>query len=452
MARARSGGGGSSSAWAVVIFGAGFFICMVMAIIFLTQVSGARQGEQDAKKALAAFASPAEQNSPEVSALREAGGSVLGALLDERAWLRSTIAQDPEKSKQELETGLKNLGIEGRALFQEVKRLHNDYAAQSQLKDTLEEALAKARQRADEAEKAKADLDQSYQDSLASLNDTMGQTTDALDATQDRIKEQASTLEAQMADARGEAHDQVAVLDEQVREKDTEIARLLRIIDGLSGGQGTDPGPGNLTQADGRIVSLIGGRNEVYISLGRSDRLLMGMTFEVFGTNELVKLDQYEQVRGKATIEVVSVDDGASVARIVRLERGASVKDDDVIVNLAYDPDSIYKFHVYGDFDIEGTGVATAEGRATIESKISQWGGQVTDGLTYDVDYLVLGAEPPLPTAPPQGEVDPVKIAIYVGKQQDFETYQQLVGEARSLDIPILNQNRFLALVGHYDR
>jgi len=452
MARARSGGGGSGSAWAVVVFGAGFFICLVMAIIFLTQVSGARQGEQDAKKALAKFASPAEQNSPEVTALGEGGGSIIKALLDERAWLRSTIAQDPGKSKPELETGLKNLGIEGRALFQEIKSLQDKYAALDQEKEALEEALTNARLRADEAEKAKADLDQSYRDSLASLNDTIGQTTDALDATQDQIKEQASTLSIQMADARGESRDLVGSLEEQVRVKDTEIARLLRIIDDLGGGNRTDPGPGNLTQADGRIVSLIGGRNEVYISLGRSDRLLMGMTFEVFGSTELVKLDNYEKVRGKASIEVISVDDGASIARIVRLERGASVKDDDIIVNLAYDPDSTYKFHVYGDFDVLGTGVATAEGRATIESKINQDGGEISDELSYDVDYLVLGSEPPLPSAPPDGEVDPVKIEVYIRQQQDFQTYQQLVGEARNLDIPVLNQNRFLALMGHYDR
>jgi hypothetical protein len=452
MARARSGGGGSGSAWGLVIFGAGFFISLVMAIIFMTQVSGARQGEQEAKKALAAFASPTEQNAPEIAALTDGGGSVVGALLKERAWLRSTISQDPEKSRPELETGLKNLGIEGRALFQEIKRLQNDFAALDQLKSTLEEELAKARQRADEAEKAKADLDKNYNDSLARLDNTMGETTAALDATQDRIKEQASTLETQMADARGESRDLVGTLEERVREKDTEIARLLRVIDELTGGGNQDPGPGNLTQADGRIVSLIGGRNEVYISLGKSDHLLMGMTFEVFDDNELVKLDNYENVRGKATIEVVSVDEGASVARIVRRERGQTVKDNDVIVNLAYDPESVYKFHVYGDFDLRGSGVASAEGRTTIESKIRQNGGRISDDLTYDVDYLVLGSEPPLPTAPPEGEVDPVKIAIYVREQQDFETYQQLVGEARSLDIPVLNQNRFLALMGLYDR
>jgi hypothetical protein len=30
--------------------------------------------------------------------------------------------------------------------------------------------------------------------------------------------------------------------------------------------------------------------------------------------------------------------------------------------------------------------------------------------------------------------------------------YQKLIGEAKTLSIPVLNQNRFLALVGYYQR
>jgi hypothetical protein len=192
----------------------------------------------------------------------------------------------------------------------------------------------------------------------------------------------------------------------------------------------------------------------VYVSLGRADRLQMGMTFEVFDANELVKLDEYERVRGKATLEVVSVEEATSIARIVRQERGRPVQEGDAIVNLVYDPQAVYKFYVYGEFDIDGDGVPDENGIDTIKSRVRQWGGRVSDSLTYDVDYLVLGMEPPLPTAPPEGEVDPVKIAQYVQAQREYETYQELIGEARSpsLQIPILNQNRFLALTGYYDR
>lgn len=452
MARVRSGGG-SGSAWALVIFGAGFFICLLLAIVFYTQVSGARQGEENARNRLAEFATAAEQSSPEVEALK-ANGSVVGSLLEERQWLRTTIANDPAKSKQEIEASLKSLGVQGASLLQEATRLQNELSGVKQLNETLQQELDSARARADSAEKAKSDLDQSYKDSLASLQATLNQTADALEATRAKIQQQKSTLDTQMAGTREDYIAQIASLEEQLHKNEIELQRLLKINAELSGNQGQDPGPGNLTKADGRIVSIIGGRPEAYISLGRNDRLQMGMTFEVFDANELVKIDEYDRLRGKATLEVVSVDDGASVARIVRQERGRAVQEGDSIVNLVYDPQAVYKFYVYGEFDLNGDGVADPDGIDAIKSRVLQWGGRLSDSLSYDVDYLVLGAEPPLPTPPPDGEVDPVKIAKYVQEQREYETYQELIGEARSasLNIPILNQNRFLALTGQYDR
>ncbi len=454
MARARSGGGSGSAVAALVFFGAGFFISLLLAVVFYTQVSGARQGQAGAEARLAEYASPSEQSSPEVEALKTGQGSVVGALLEERNWLRKQIANDTGKSRDEIKASFVTLGIADRTLLPEVSRLQNEESALKELNNTLQQDLANARARAKAAEKAKADLDQSYKDALANLGATVDQTGDVLKTTQVKIQEQKSTLDGQMADTRSEYVGQIAGLEDTIAQGNAEIRRLLKIIDDLGGGGELDPGPGNLTRADGRVVSVIGGRSEVYISLGRSDRLQMGMTFEVFDDNDLVKLNEYQQVRGKATLEVVSVNDAASVARIVRLERGASVNDNDQIVNLAYDPQSIQKFYVYGKFNIDANGGKEVDDRDRIVSMISQWGGKVTDDLTYDVDYLVLGAEPPLPTPPPDGEVDPVKIRQYVAAQQEFETYQELIGEARSksLNIPVLNQNRFLALVGYYDR
>jgi hypothetical protein len=453
MARARSGGG-SGSAWALVFFGAGFFICLLLAIVFYTQVNGAKQGEENAKNRLAEFATPTEQSSPDIEALRADGGTVVGALTEERGWLRTVVANDPGKSRQEIEASLVSLGMEGVSLLQAATRLQNELSGANKMNQTLQTELGNARARADEADLAKSTLDQSYKDSLASLQATLDQTTDALEATRLKITDQKTTLDGEMAGTREEYVGLIASLEQDVASKEAEIRRLVTEITNLGGGLGQDPGPGNLTRADGRIVSVIGGRSEVYISLGRADRLQMGMTFEVFNANEAVKLNEYEQLRGKATLEIMSVDETASLARIVRIERGRSVTEGDAVVNLVYDPQATYKFYVYGEFDVDGTGVSDAKGRDRILSMVQQWGGRISDELTYDVDYLVLGAEPPLPTPPPEGEVDPVQIAKYVQAQREYETYQELIGEARSssLNIPILNQNRFLALVGVYDR
>lgn len=451
MARAR--GGSSGSAWALVIFGALFFVSLLLAIVFFTQVKGAQEGQKNAEDRLAEFARPNEQSLPEMDSLRAEGGSVVGGLMDERAWLRTTVANDPDKSKEEIQASLASLGLEGVSLLQEVTRLQNELAGSIEMRQTLDEELTDARDRAVAAEQAKSDLDQGYQDSLASLQATLDQTTQALEATRQKIQEQKSMLDGEMAGTRQAYVDQIAAFEQQLTDKESEIAKLRKELFEWGGKAGQDKGPGNLTRVDGRIVSMGSGPNEVYISLGRDDRVQRGMTFEIFDSDELVKLTGYNNLRGKATIEVVDVNDAASLARIVRSERGRGVAEGDAIVNLVYDPQATYKFFVYGDFDFDD-GTTGLDGQDRIVSRIRQWGGEVSDALTYDVDYLVLGKEPPLPTPPAEGEVDPTAIANYVAAKREYETYQQLIGEARSesLNIPILNQNRFLALVGEYDR
>ena len=52
----------------------------------------------------------------------------------------------------------------------------------------------------------------------------------------------------------------------------------------------------------------------------------------------------------------------------------------------------------------------------------------------------------------PASEFDPVKIERVAAQRRKYETYQSLISEAKALSIPILNQNRFLVLVGYYQR
>src|SRR5690606_23185485 len=111
------------------------------------------------------------------------------------------------------------------------------------------------------------------------------------------------------------------------------------------------------------------------------------------------------------------------------------------------------------DFDVDNTGRTSMSDRRRIETMILQWGGKLSQAseednreLSYDVDYLVLGEEPELPTPLPPGTFDPEIIEAHRAKQRRWERYNQLVKEARELQIPVLNQNRFLLLVGYYQR
>src|SRR5206468_2777376 len=86
--------------------------------------------------------------------------------------------------------------------------------------------------------------------------------------------------------------------------------------------------------------------------------------------------------------------------------------------NAVYDPNKVYTFLVYGNFDANQDGVATQQEavdiRALIESwggkvvdelagNVDSWGGKVVDELAANVDFLVLGQKPPLPPQPQSG-------------------------------------------------
>src|SRR5690606_39257777 len=130
----------------------------------------------------------------------------------------------------------------------------------------------------------------------------------------------------------------------------------------------------------------------------------------------------------------------------------------DVIANLVYDPKMKFTFFVFGDFDLDGSGQPTLTDRRRIDGMITAWGGQVVTtnandpkALSAEVDFLVLGAEPVLPYEA-LDKTDPVAIENYNRALAKFVTYQNLTAEAKRLSIPVLNQNRFLTMVGYYQR
>ena len=71
--------------------------------------------------------------------------------------------------------------------------------------------------------------------------------------------------------------------------------------------------------------------------------------------------------------------------------------------------------------------------------------------MSFDTDYLVLGAEPSFPNKP-DDELDLVLMREYRVGLENFQAYQDLLGTAQGLGIPVLNQSRFLDLVGYFER
>ncbi len=462
MARARNSGGGGS-VWGMVILGMLFFVCLVLSITFYVQLQGARELADEADAELNRFATEGLRNDPAVLDLLEARDPVVAQLLDHRTRLRGLIGEnvdlddldDDEQLENVLDSALHARVTEAVAqhgsLSAAVTALRGDVAAREQRIDALEQERDTARQQLEQAQERLAELQNEYaqteQQLRSQLEEVTGQFTGHVDAT----SASESELRELVEQARREQEQRVAELDDQITrltgERDElrrEIRELVRREDRVA--------PPDVVLPAGRIVSVIDAERRAQIDIGRRDRLVLGMTFEVFDRDEMVRYQPDRALRGKATVEVIGLQDEAAMTRIVRRAPNAELRPDDQVVNLVYDPHATYRFFVYGEFDIDRDGRATEAERQRVKQMIRDWGGEVADELRYDVDFVVLGAAPERPQDLPPGVVDPERIQRAREAQEIFERYQSLEEEALAYGIPVLNQNRFLTLVGHYRR
>ena len=208
------------------------------------------------------------------------------------------------------------------------------------------------------------------------------------------------------------------------------------------------------TLVDGRIID-IAANDQVFIDRGRKHRVVLGMTFEVYDDAASIQIDLVtgQVPRGKGSLQVIKVGDTTSTCKITRFTRGRPVVREDVIANAVYDPEYRFKFLVHGKFDVDLDGRPSSTEAEYLRSLIVEWGGEVVRGdeLTGDLDFLVLGVEPPMP---PRLRLDAKapQIEIWSRKRQAAMKYDELFRQGREAQIPVLNANRFFILIGHTER
>jgi hypothetical protein len=445
MARARTGGG--VAIWALTLFVIAFFFSLVMAIIFASQNAKEVEKADIAIRELKKVGRPNEL----LSVSPPAGQTIVGYLSKENSQLKRMISSDADLSSEVLDKMRTERNIE-RTLFDELTHLNNELSAAGARAGQAEAAKAAAETAAATAIAAKTTLDTQYNKTVADLLGQIKKVQGDFDQYRKDIRGSDEKLSSDLAELRRDKDQEIASLQQGSRQKDSEIARLRteirRLTEPITGVAGVE----NLVPSDGQITAVTGDDKQVYIDLGAQEHLLLGTTFEVFASEELVKTDEYDNARGKGTIEVIYIDEVTALCRVVRKSYRTTLRPGDKIINVVFDPKKTYRFHIYGDFDTNYDGEATELERKLVDSKIRSWGGVITDDLSYNVDYLVLGIEPPLPDALSANEIDPVLIARNVEQKRAYEQYHKLIGQARTLAVPVLNQNRFLALTGHYER
>ncbi|MHC5114200.1 MAG: hypothetical protein ACYTGP_07210 [Planctomycetota bacterium] len=206
---------------------------------------------------------------------------------------------------------------------------------------------------------------------------------------------------------------------------------------------------------DGQIIDVDPGQEQVYINRGKKDRIVLGMTFEVYDDAASIRVDERTGVlpRGKASLQVVKVADGTATCKLTRTVPGRPVVRNNVIANAIYDPDYRFKFMIHGKFDVDGDGRATKEEADHLASLVIKWGGEIVEGdeLPGDLDFLVLGQMPPMPAALPANATD-AQTRVWVEKRAARLRYEELFKRASEAQIPVLNANRFFVLIGRTNR
>ena len=453
----RARGGGTGMAVALVIFVLLFVVALGLAIVYMNKNEELKFNSDRAVSELNEYVRGPERSSEDVKMAREAakdaGGndSVVGHLIKERKTLLAYIsnANTLEVTKKTLESKK----LEGGNIVATIEGLRAD-------KDALD-AKWKAEQKLKEdaiAEKMKAlqektQLEQQYAAATQQRTTEVQQIDANIKAGQKTSSDTFTSLQASQEEAAKKAAEEIA-------KKEDEKAALMQQIQTLQGklqeyqrNTVSTGGPAPELQTDGNVLSVVPEDNIVSIDLGRVNRIYLGLTFEVFDRKKGVSKDQFGDVRGKASVEVVKIKETTCECRIVRVDRGAAILEGDLVANVVFDKYRVFKFYVFGEFDLNNDGVASTTDTRRIVSLVEQWGGSAAKQMAYDVDFLVLGKRPEQPKPLKEGEVEtPEEIARRAAADAAVKSFLELEGLARTYKIPILNQNRFLTLIGYYER
>lgn len=294
-------------------------------------------------------------------------------------------------------------------------------------------------------------LNSAQQAALAGLNTDVGNYKGQVDGFRSDLQTRVGEMASQIDKVREEADREKVQLNNELtklREELLVAQGKIRELQKNRASEGVRPAD-EFALVDGEIIGLDSMDDRmVYLNIGRKQRVVIGMSFEVYSDATAMRPDESgEAPRGKASVEVIRLDENSSVARITRNPRGNPIARGDVIANPLFDPRKTYTFLVFGNFDPQNIGRSTPEGQSEIRALIEGWGGKVTDQLAGNVDFLVLGSRPVLPPRPPADAPAEV-VQQFIRVQRLAREYDRLLEQAAATSIPVLNENRLNTLLG----
>ncbi|MFN0012061.1 MAG: hypothetical protein ACKVS8_10500 [Phycisphaerales bacterium] len=440
----------------IALLGVSTLALFVLTLMFWSDLQNTKRDRQQFADDVKAFVAQGEMNSDGVRSLKA-----------EAEAQRKTVVSYLQESSQTLAQKLSGSAKGGmKELIETVdKRLDGqptNLLALMADKDTKIAQLTKAAADADAARQAalkdlenqsavtKAQKD-SFDGAVASMGQDVGKVKDDAETYRSDLEKARGDMTASVEAQKREGEDKEAGLNNKISKLNEELLvaqgkiRALTEKNKAAALRPTD----EAALVDGGVINVDAASGMVFVDRGRKHRVVLGMRFEVFADASVIRPDAEtgDYPRGKATIEITKVDDSTSIARVLSGQRGNPVIRGDVLANALYDPAKTYSFLVYGNFDINRDGLSSVEEQTDIRAQVREWGGTISETLSGDVDFLVLGARPTLPPTPPADAPVPV-VQEFIRLKRVVQEYDRLVEQATATSIPVLNQNRLFTLTG----
>ena len=376
-------------------------------------------------------------------------------LQDDKHQIMQYLTGNGSDSLDTAKDSLVSLGVgDGETVREILRDLSRDQRTKQQEIGGLESKLANRQDEIDDLKASMRQLEEDHRAEVDGINtEVNGYRTEAL-RNRDRLDEAEGEYRAAVDRLDDRYQGEIADLQNQNDRLNEESVRLkdrvgdLQAIIARSRPTGGDPS----LLVDGHIIDQAGSSDAVFIDRGKKHHIVLGMTFEVYDRETAIQVDPLSgrMSRGKASLQVTNVAATTSTCKIIRAVPGRPVVRDDVIANAVYDPKYVFKFLIHGRFDVDGDGRPSAAEAQHLRSRVIRWGGAIVTGddLPGDLDFLVLGAQPPIP-GPLATQATDRQTEIWIDKRNAYEKYQELMKQAMDAQIPVLNANRFFILIGH---
>ena len=448
-------GGSTGVLVALVVFVVLTVGLLATSIVLYAGKADAETKESQARAELNAFISPEERGRSETQALKNnaGGNSLFSYLVEQAAQTGEFVANDRTADvarmrsslalgeKDTVKDAMRKLAQERDARTQEASALKSRANDLTKEIDALKDQLASA-------EKTREEAVAQITKSIASYRDAADGYRSEFDSAKAALEQARTDMSERFASETTALQSEIDTLRSERSVIDDRIAALQRKVESSSVKAGS---PAALV--DAHIVDYDAKVGTVFIDIGSNKRVVPGMTFEVFDDANGLGAAAQSGARGKASIQVVKVGDTTSTCRILRGSGSRPIVKDDVVANAVFNPDYKFKFLVHGKFDVNGDGKATTGEADYIKSRIKEWGGEVAEGdaLTGDLDFIVLGVQPPMPSPLPSDATEAQTLA-YTEQRSARETYDSLFRTSADAEIPVLNWSRFESLTGTVTR